>query len=150
MSTNNDALITGLKSLLSDTYVLYVKTQNFHWNITTPHFYAYHKMLEAFYEELAEAADVLAERLRALKTRAPGSLKEFLALATLQEAKDNLSATQMMQALLSDHEKIAEIINELFATAEKCGDEVTLDMLIARKTEHDKTAWMLRSSLEIA
>lgn len=138
----------ALAHLLADTYLLYLKTQNFHWNVTGPNFYSLHKMLEEQYEQLADAADLLAERLRALSVRAPGSFAEFMKLAGLDEASDESDAKQMIASLLKDHEAMAASITRMFEIAEDEGDEVTLDMLIQRKTEHDKTAWMLRSTLE--
>jgi starvation-inducible DNA-binding protein len=139
-------LVDGLAHLLADTYILYVKTQNFHWNIQSPNFYAYHKMLEEQYEELAEAVDVIAERMRSMNVLAPASLREFLALTSLQESSNDLSASDMIQRLLADHEVMASHLMTLFKLAQDAGDEVTLDLLIERKTAHDKTAWMLRSS----
>lgn len=147
---NNHNAIDGLSLMLADTYVLYLKTQNFHWNVTGPHFSALHKMFEDQYRQLAEAVDVIAERIRALKAPAPASFTQFLKLASLEEADNNLSADEMVQELLNDHESIAKSISKLFVIMQQCGDEVTLDMLIERKNEHDKTAWMLRSTLGLA
>jgi len=140
-------LIDGLAHLLADTYMIYLKTQNFHWNVEGPNFHSYHKMFEEQYQQLAEATDVLAERMRALKVPAPASFSKFLQLTSLEEAGQHLSAQEMVRTLLHDHEIIAKEINGLFAVAEECGDEVTMDLFIQRKTEHDKTAWMLRSIL---
>ncbi|TAK75645.1 MAG: DNA starvation/stationary phase protection protein [Gammaproteobacteria bacterium] len=138
-------VVDGLSHLLADTYVLYVKTQNFHWNIRGPHFFDYHKMLEAQYEALAEATDVLAERIRALQALAPASMGQFLKLTSLKEAGNDLKAEVMIKLLLADHEAVGKMIEGLFLVVEKSGDEVTMDLLIQRKTEHDKMAWMLRS-----
>jgi starvation-inducible DNA-binding protein len=141
-------VIEGLSCILADTYLLYLKTQNFHWNVTGPAFYPMHKMFEEQYEALAEAADVLAERLRALQARAPGSFAEFLKLSSLEEADDDTKPAAMITALCNDHETLAAAVNRMIAIALEAGDEVTADIMIARKTEHDKTAWMLRSTLE--
>lgn len=141
-------LIDGLCQTLADTYVLYLKTQNFHWNVVGPHFYSLHKLFEEQYEQLSEAADIIAERLRALKVRAPGSFTEFLKLTSLEEADAETSDAEMINSLLMSHTTIAANLNRLFAVADEAGDEVTLDMLITRKEEHDKAAWMLRSILE--
>lgn len=138
-----DALIT----LLADTYVLYTKTQNFHWNVTGPNFFAYHQAFENQYEQLSDAIDVLAERIRALGEKTPASLAQFLKITSLNEADDNLNANDMLQALLLDHELLAFNIENAFEIMDESGDEVTMDILIERKTEHDKTAWMLRSAL---
>lgn len=148
--SSSQNIIRALSELLADTYLLYLKTQNFHWNVESPNFYALHKFFEEQYEALAEAVDILAERIRALKAPSPASFKEFLALTTLseQEAKKSLNAEGMIDRLLADHEKIGKNIEKYFAIAEKDGDEVTLDLFIQRKTEHDKFAWMLRSTLK--
>lgn len=143
-----DAVTKGLSCLLANTYLLYLKTQNFHWHVTGPNFYSLHKMFEDQYEALAEAVDVLAERLRAMSARAPASFTEFLKLTTLKEATGNYTASNMINELFRDHQAIAKQLEELFAIADASGDEVTLDLLIQRKTEHDKTAWMLKSSLK--
>lgn len=143
-------VIAALSELLADTYLVYVKTQNFHWNVTGPHFYALHKLFEEEYEALAEATDILAERIRALKAHTPASFAEFQKLTTLQEsagAKGEIKYEKMIEALMKDHEKIGHNIEKYFSVAEKNGDEVTLDLFIQRKTEHDKFAWMLRSTL---
>lgn len=140
-------LIDGLAHLLADTYVLYLKTQNFHWNVTGENFHSYHKMFEQQYQELAEAVDVIAERMRSLNAWAPASFKEFLALTSLQESSKNVDCHAMLNILLKDHEYMSVNLIKLFKLAQDVGDEVTLDMFIERKTHHDKTAWMLRSSV---
>ena len=141
-------VVDGLSHLLADTYLLYLKTQNFHWNVTGPHFHTLHIMFEEQYGQLAAATDELAERIRALKAKAPGSFGEFLKLTSLQEAESDVNAETMIKELLIDHESIAASLEILFKVVQEDGDEVTMDMLIERKTEHDKTAWMLRSTLE--
>jgi len=138
----------SLAHLLADTYVLYLKTQNFHWNVTGPHFSEYHKLFEEQYQQLAGATDVIAERLRALDIIAPASFSQFLMLTSIKEAEGDLPAQSMIQKLLYDHELIAKQLTKMFVWAQKENDEVTLDLFIQRKTEHDKTAWMLRSLLE--
>lgn len=143
------AVIDGLSHLLADTYLLYLKTQNFHWNIISPNFPSYHKLLEEQYEALAEATDILAERIRALNAKAPASFSEYLKLTSLKEAHGNLDAEAMLKALLGDHIAIGTTLTNLFEIIENAGDEVTLDLLIQRKAEHDKVAWMLRSTLGI-
>lgn len=140
-------VVTGLSQLLADTYVLYIKTQNFHWNVMGPHFFAYHKAFEAQYEELSAAIDMLAERIRALQAPAPASMTQFLKLTSLEESDDNITAEAMIEELLADHEFVAKNIQKFFTIVQNAKDEVTLDILIQRKTEHDKTAWMLRSTI---
>lgn len=148
MKKSTQDVVDGLSHLLADTYLLYLKTQNFHWNVTGPHFHTLHKMFEEQYEQLSSANDLIAERIRALHAKAPGSFGEFLKMASLQEAEGDVSAELMIKELLIDHESMSSSLQKLFALAQEDGDEVTLDMLIERKTEHDKTAWMLRSTLE--
>ena len=143
----NGQVIDGLSHLLADTYLLYLKTQNFHWNVTGSHFSQYHKMFEEQYEALADAVDVLAERIRALNAPAPASFAKFLMLTSLNEAGKVTNAEEMVKELLHDHEHVAASLAKMFTVAERCHDQVTLDLFIQRKTEHDKTAWMLRSTL---
>lgn len=140
-------LIDGLSHLLADTYVLYLKTQNFHWNVQGEDFYSYHKMFEEQYQSLAEATDVIAERIRALGAATPASFKQFLMLTSLHEATHVMKASIMVEELLRDHELIAKHLGQLFSIAEKSNDQATLDLFVERKREHDKTAWMLRSTL---
>jgi starvation-inducible DNA-binding protein len=141
-------VIDCLNHLLADTYLLYLKTQNFHWNVIGPNFISLHKLFEEQYEQLSEATDILAERIRALNAHTPGSFANFLKLASLTEARNETTSTAMLKALLQDHEAMADAIEEMFAVVEKEEDEVTFDILVQRKTEHDKSAWILRSTLE--
>jgi starvation-inducible DNA-binding protein len=147
LTKKNTQVIDGLAQLLADSYLLYLKTQNFHWNVTGENFVSLHKLFEEQYLALAAAVDEIAERMRALHTWAPGSFSQFLKLASLEESQGHLSADKMVRALLHDHECIAKTIASLFPMLEESNDEVTLDLFIARKSEHDKTAWMLRSIL---
>lgn len=134
-----------LSQLLSDTYILYVKTQNFHWNIRDERFYSLHSMFEKQYEELAEAVDELAERLRMLNLTAPGSMREFLAKGTIQENAETLTGDAMLQQLIEDHLSIADHIRPQISEVQKSGDEGTADLLIGRLRYHEKITWMLRS-----
>lgn len=147
MENESKKMTDGLSQLLANTYVLNVKTQNFHWNVTGSHFYSYHKMFDEQYSELAAATDQIAERIRSLQAFAPASLSAFLKLTSLKESDHPLDANAMVKELLSSHEAVIKNILELFEIAKECNDEVTLDLLIQRKSEHDKTAWMLRSIL---
>ena len=140
-------MIETLSHLLADTYILYLKTQNFHWNVVSPHFFSLHKLFEEQYTALAAALDVIAERIRALRARAPGSFTEYLKMASLHESHGYPDADKMLHELLQDHEHMAKNLSEAFGVAQEHHDEVTLDILIERKTYHDKTAWMLRSLL---
>lgn len=135
-----------LKVLLADTYLLYVKTQNFHWNVTGPNFHSLHEMFEDQYRELADAVDEIAERVRALGQNAPGSFKEFGELTTLNEAGLVSDGSAMLKELSSDHESIIRNLREMLPAVTKVDDEVTLSLLTDRMSAHEKMAWMLRSS----
>lgn len=137
----------ALSVVLADTYLLYLKTQNYHWNVTGGKFSMWHSMFEEQYTDLAEAADLLAERIRALDYVAPGSFKEFLKLTTLKEAEGSPSGEGMVKDLISDHESIVRHMREVAKLAQDDEDEVTLGILTDRMMTHEKTAWMLRSSL---
>lgn len=144
---NHTTLMTeGLAKLLADTYTLYLKTQNFHWNVTGPHFHSLHKMFEEEYIELAAAVDEIAERIRALGAIAPASFSDFLKLTSIKEETSTPEAAQMVKKLLSDHETVIDHLQSLMPVAENLNDEATLDLLITRTEIHQKTAWMLRSS----
>lgn len=136
-----------LARLLANSYILYVKTQNFHWNVVDPRFSQLHKLFEKQYEELAEAIDTIAERMRALQVRAPGSLSEFLHLTELEEAKGKLSGDAMLRELAHDHEFISKELKPWIPEAQQAKDEGSADLFIGRLREHDKAAWMLRSNL---
>lgn len=137
----------GLSRLLADTYTLYLKTHNFHWNVTGPMFNTLHTMFEAEYNELALAVDQIAERIRSLGVYAPGSYKQFLALTSLEEEIDVPSAEEMVLQLVKGHEAVARTARSIFPVAEDGCDESTTDLLTQRLQVHEKTAWMLRSLL---
>ena len=141
-------LAQSLNEVLATTYVLYVKTQNFHWNLEGCHFFFLHKMFEGQYEELAEAIDTIAERIRLFKVKAPGSMKEFLELTLIKESTKPKDSKGMIQELLSDHETLSNLLHKKISEAQKFSDEGTADLYIQRLRAHDKTAWMLRSHLE--
>lgn len=147
MSAAKQKVVDGLKSLLADTYTIYLKTQNFHWNVTGPHFHSFHKMFEEQYIQLAAATDLIAERIRALNTLAPATFAEFLDLATVKENKGKLDANSMIEILLQDHETLIKKAKELIVISLEHHDDETADLVIGRVEEHEKTAWMLRSSL---
>jgi len=138
----------GLSRVLADTYTLYLKTHNFHWNVTGPMFNSLHTMFELHYNELALAVDEVAERIRALGHFAPGSYKAFGKLSSIDEAPDQPpEAMAMVKSLAEGHEAVARTAREVFKVVEKAGDEVSVDLLVARMQVHEKTAWMLRSTL---
>lgn len=136
----------GLSKLLADTYTLYLKSHNYHWNVMGPMFNTLHLMFEEQYTELQTAVDVIAERIRSLGEHAPGSYVEFKELTVIPEAdKAGVSAEEMVKALLRDHEAVARTAREVFPAAEKGNDEATADLLTQRIQLHEKTAWMLRA-----
>ncbi|OAI49064.1 DNA starvation/stationary phase protection protein [Gammaproteobacteria bacterium SCGC AG-212-F23] len=137
-----------LTHLLADSYVLYLKTQNFHWNVTGPLFPSLHLMFESQYKELAEAVDEIAERIRALGSFAPASFSEFSKLSSIKEERKILSAEEMLKTLLKDHEALIGHMESMFKKAESANDQATMDLLIERIRAHEKTAWMLRSSIK--
>jgi starvation-inducible DNA-binding protein len=138
----------ALAKTLADTYTLYVKTQNYHWNVTGPHFAALHAFFQTQYEELAAAVDEIAERIRALGAKAPGSFAEFSALTNVKEAAGETSAQDTVSALLDSHKTANQTAAQTLKIAEEAGDETTVDLMIERMDAHQKAAWMLSSSLE--
>jgi starvation-inducible DNA-binding protein len=146
--TTESRVIKDLRHLLADTYTLYLKTQNFHWNVTGELFFMLHAAFEKQYEQLADAVDVLAERLRALGVYAPATYEQFHELAGIKFSRGIPSAQGMILELLQDHEYLTNELQRMIQTADKEGDQSTMDMMIARQTEHQKTAWMLRSHIK--
>lgn len=137
----------GLSRLLADTYTLYLKTHNYHWNVTGPQFAALHSMFEEQYNELAMAVDQVAERIRALGEPAPGSYREFGSLSSIAEDHDRPDADDMVARLVADHETIVRTARSIFPAVEQADDQSTADLVIQRMRVHEKTAWMLRSLL---
>ena len=137
-----------LKHFLADTYALYLKTQNFHWNVQGPDFFSLHKMFEEQYLELAAAIDEIAERIRALGSATPASFSQFAQLTSIEEIKSPIKAKDMIEKLLKDHEVMAQNALEMIPKAQKAHDEGTADLLIQRSKVHDKFAWMLKSLLQ--
>lgn len=138
----------GLSRLLADTYTLYLKTHNFHWNVTGPLFNTLHLMFEQQYTELATAVDEIAERIRALGFPAPGSYAQFSGLTSITEEAGVPSAMEMLAQLARDQEIIVRTAREVFPVADEAHDEPTADLLTQRMQIHEKTAWMLRSMLD--
>ena len=138
-------IAAGLAALLADTYTLYLKTHNYHWNVTGPMFQGLHTLFETQYNELALAVDEIAERIRALGEFAPGSYKEYAKLTSIKEADGIPTAEEMIKDLVKGQEAIAKTARSIVPVADHAADEVTLDLLTQRMTVHEKTAWMLRS-----
>lgn len=138
----------GLSRLLADTYTLYLKTHNFHWNVTGPMFNSLHLMFEGQYNELALAVDTIAERIRALGFPAPGSYAQFSELTAIKEETKVLKADEMINHLVHGHETVVRTARSIYEDAEQAHDEASVDLLTQRLQLHEKTAWMLRSLLE--
>ena len=141
-------IAAGLSRLLADSYTLYLKTHNFHWNVKGPLFNTLHLMFEEHYTELATAVDEIAERIRALGVRAPGSYKEFAELTSVTEAEGDEPAEEMIRQLVLGQETVVRTAREVFPAADAANDEPTADLLTQRMQIHEKNAWMLRSMLD--
>lgn len=142
-------LASVLSAFLASTYALYQKSLFYHWNVTGPHFFSLHNLFEQHYQELHNAGDVIAERLRAIGYFAPGTLAEFQQLSSIKEDKvlpEN--SAKMVQNLLGSHEACAQEAQRVLALAEELSDDVTVDLMVKRIAFHDKSAWMLRSLSE--
>ena len=144
---NRSEIAEGLSRLIADTYTLYLKTHNYHWNVTGPMFRTLHIMFEEQYNELWTATDLIAERIRSLGVFAPATFKEFSRLATIKEEDGVPQALQMVRQLVEGHETAARTARSVLATAEGASDAPTADLLTERLQVHEKTAWMLRSLL---
>jgi starvation-inducible DNA-binding protein len=142
------AIANGLNHLLADTYTLYLMTHNFHWNVKGPMFNTLHLMFETQYTELAEAVDVIAERIRALGYPAPGTYGEFIEMSSIKEITGQPNAEEMIKHLVHGQESVVRTARSLFNVVEKASDGPTADLLTQRMQLHEKTAWMLRSLLE--
>ncbi len=142
-----EEIAQGLARVLADSYTLYLKTHNFHWNVTGPMFQTLHLMFETHYTELATAVDLVAERIRTLGFPAPGSYKQFSALSSVKEEDGVPSANDMIRQLVEGHETVARTARGVFKVAEGVSDQPTCDLLTQRMQTHEKTAWMLRSLL---
>ncbi len=138
----------GLSRVLADTYTLYLKTHNFHWNVTGPMFQTLHMMFEEQYNELWQALDLVAERIRALGFPAPGTYAAYARLSSIREEEGVPSAEEMIRQLVEGNEAVARTARAVFPAAQGAGDEPTADLLTQRLQVHEKTAWMLRSLLE--
>ena len=147
-ANHREQLANGLSKVLADTYTLYLKTHNFHWNVTGPMFQTLHLMFEQQYNELWLAADAIAERVRTLGFNAPGTYKQFVALASIKEDDGVPKAEAMIRRLVEGHETVARTARAVFKLAAGADDQSSCDLLTQRLQVHEKTAWMLRSLLE--
>ena len=139
------AVCKGLNKLLADSYLLYLKTQNYHWNVTGNMFQSLHTLFEEQYLEQAAAIDVVAERIRALGEYAPGSFAAFSKVSSIKEETAIPSADEMIHNLVQGNEAVVTTAREIVALADECEDDVTTDLMIERMQIHEKNAWMLRS-----
>jgi len=144
---DRETIAAGLSRLLADSYTLYLKTHNYHWNVTGPQFNTLHLMFEGQYTELAAAVDEIAERIRALGIKAPGSYLEFSEITSIEEAQGEESAEDMIRQLAIGQETVVRTARAVFPAADAAHDEPTADLLTQRMQIHEKNAWMLRSML---
>jgi starvation-inducible DNA-binding protein len=142
------AIAAGLSRLLADTYVLYLKTHSFHWNVEGPMFQTLHQMFMDQYTEAWNAIDPIAERIRALGHYAPGSYKQYRSLATVKESDGVPRAERMVRELIEGQEAVARTARSVLPVADDANDQPTLDLLTQRLNIHEKNAWMLRSLLK--
>lgn len=148
MNQQREQVISQLEKLLASSYTLYLKTHNYHWNVTGPMFTTLHGLFEEQYTDLALAVDEIAERIRTLGARAPGSYSEFAKLSAVKEDTGSPPAKEMINSLVNDQEVIAGITRDLIEAAEAIPDAATADLATRRMDLHQKNAWMLRSHLE--
>lgn len=146
--SDREDIAEGLSRLLADTYTLYLKTHNFHWNVTGPMFQTLHLMFETQYTELALAVDAIAERIRSIGFPAPGTYKKYVELSSIKEDEGIPKAEDMIRLLVEGQEAVVRTARSLFPVVENANDEATADLLTQRIQLHEKTAWMLRSLLE--
>jgi len=145
---DREKIAASLAKLLADSYTLYLKTHNYHWNVTGPMFSTLHTLFEEQYTELAIAVDEIAERIRALGVKAPGSYQAFSKLTQVEEETGEPNAQEMIKRLVIAQETVVRTAREAFPVVEAANDEPTADLLTQRMQLHEKNAWMLRSLLE--
>ena len=145
--TQRETMAKAVTAVLADTYALYFKTHVYHWNVTGPRFHDLHNLFEVQYNELWAATDVIAERIRALDVVAPRSYGAMQDAASIKSGGDAKDANDMLKDLVKGHETVVATIRKALELADANGDEATADILTPRLTEHEKTAWMLRSTI---
>lgn len=145
---DRETISKALSQVLADSYMVYIKSHNYHWNVTGHMFHSLHELFEEQYTELADAIDEIAERIRALGFRAPGTTREFNELSNIEEDTSTPKALDMVRNLAEDHEKVIRDCRKALKPAESADDEVTIDLLVERMEAHSQAAWMLRSILE--
>jgi len=145
---NRKAIAEELSKVLADSYMLYLKTHNYHWNVTGKLFHSLHEQFEEQYVELAGAIDEIAERIRSLGRRAPGTFKEYNELTSIEEDTEEPEALEMVRRLALGNEQVLRTARKALKPANEAEDEATIDLLTQRLDVHSKIAWMLRSHLE--
>ncbi len=140
-------IIDALKNVLADNYALYLKTQNYHWNVEGPNFKGLHSLFEEQYTDLSGAIDTVAELIRGLGEKAPGTFDTYIKRTSIKSGNENASAQQMVKDLLEDQTLIQKTLQQCLEIAQKAGDEVVSGFMIERLTFHRKTSWILKSSL---
>ena len=147
--SDQSTVIDAVRRVLGDTYTLYMKTHGYHWNVTGPQFHSLHTLFEEQYTAMWQSLDEVAERLRSLGVTAPGSARELASLSQIEEGDNDVPSAQgMLQTLITDHQKWLEGANAALDAASDAGDAATEDLLTPLIAEHEKTVWMLKSSLE--
>jgi starvation-inducible DNA-binding protein len=141
-------IVEALSRLLADSYTLYLKTHNYHWNVTGPMFTTLHTLFETEYTELALAVDEIAERIRAVGAYAPGSYTEFAKLSSIKEETGHPEAKQMIANLVADQRTVASSARRVIEVAEAARDQASTDLGTRRVEVHEKNAWMLQAHLE--
>ena len=144
---SQSTVIEALKAILADQYALYLKTQNYHWNVVGPQFAMLHGLFEGQYRDLAEAVDTTAELIRGLGAKAPATLEGYAKMSRIQSGNEEADAQQMLKELLSDQQLIQKNLKAVLEVAAAAGDDVVVDFMIQRLTVHRKAAWMLQSCL---
>ncbi|MBK8132533.1 MAG: DNA starvation/stationary phase protection protein [Gammaproteobacteria bacterium] len=147
-AADREKIVKGLSAFLADSYLLYLMTHNFHWNVTGPHFNSLHNMFMQQYTEQWTALDEIAERIRALGHPAPGTYKQFIALTSIKEVDGVPKSDDMIRHLIEAQEATARTARALLPVADEANDQPTADVLTQRLNVHEKTAWMLRSLLQ--
>lgn len=140
-------IVDGLSHLLADTYTLYLKTHNYHWNVTGPSFDTLHRIFMEQYTEMWNAVDLVAERIRTLGAPAPGTYRQFAELSSIKEVDGVPMASDMLKDAMAGHEAVVRTCRKVLPAAQAAGDEGTVNLITDRMGVHEKTAWMLRSML---
>ena len=143
-----ETLIELMKKTLADTFTMYLKAHNFHWNVEGINFVQFHDFFGKLYEELHSSVDEIAEEIRALNSYAPGSLTRFKELTEIEEETNIPTSTEMVRKLLTDNEKIINTLNLTFKLADQFDKQGLADFIAGRIDTHEKHGWMLRSILK--